>query len=185
MLCLEEANAKRALSLIAQIVSVLSALIILFVLTQLILKGFYRPFKEIKENFRLMGEGTLQVFFKRDKDDEFKEIYAEFNHFIDSLNFIFTLEDKILAENNIKRILEYIFNNFKSYVPFENILLEYQSQSKFKQLVTTESGIVEHFSETPFRENDQQYDQHSIRFPISVEENELGHVYFLFSGSET
>lgn len=185
MLCLAEANAKRTLSLLAQVVSVLSALVILFVLIQLILKGFYRPFIEIKENFRLMGEGTLQVFFKRDKEDEFKEIYAAFNHFIDSLNFIFTLEDKILAENNIKRILEYIFNNFKSYVPFENIMLEYQSKSIIKQLVTTDSGIVEQISEQILTESDQQCKEHSICIPISVEENELGHVYFLFSEATT
>ena len=117
-ICVEEAEMRMSISNNIQLLSLITSIIIFLLFIFLIIRSFYRPILEIKKVFKKMGQGEIKQKFVREQDDEFGELYKEFNHFIDNLNFIFSLEDQIMNKNRLDKILNYIYENFKRFIPF-------------------------------------------------------------------
>lgn len=181
MLCLIEANAKRELSFYVQIGSILIALVTFILLVRLIVRDFYKPFIEMKSNSNKMGKGKLDIHFKRQMNDEFKTLYDEFNLFIDNLNFIFTLEDKIIMENSIYIILRYIYDNFRVFIPFESISLYYTSLDQKSVITINETELLE--TESDHMINDfvgKTIVKDKIIMPIEIDDLSLGFIQFCF-----
>lgn len=181
LICLMEANTKGQISFAIQVASILVTLGFFILLVFLIMNSFYKPFAEIRDTFRHMAGGEIQHRFHRKSRDEFKQIYDEFNLFIDNLNFIFLLEDKIIMENSINVILRYIYDNFNKFIPFYAIKLEFQKDHEIHTRTILNERIEENISiGTVSVLQDIVVDTSSIILPLNVDAVSLGTVTFLF-----
>ena len=130
-----------------------------------------------------MSKGKIKQHFVRKQEDEFKELYNDFNHFIDNLNLIFSLEDKILLENQLDNILEFIYANFRKFIPFTTMGITFQSIDHI-----TITKIIDAFGIEEHREPNGQLKviqeikiiNQEILCPIIIGNANLGYVFFQF-----
>ena len=192
-LCRIEAENKQVLSRNIQIASIVLALLIMAFLVFLLLRNFYDPILEIKEMFNQMGQGQIEQKFEREQDDEFKELYQNFNQFIDNLNLIFTLEDKIIQENKLEKIMNFIAQEFTVFMPFAAVKIKYlnQDQNLIEKVFTSAEGKeksncipatnqadgLEKIEEITIREN-------KLLTPLNINETYLGNIEFIFPEQE-
>ncbi len=179
-ICMQEAENKRVLSNTIQISSIIIALIIFFLMILFITEGFYKPILEIKTVFKNMGNGQIDQKFVREQDDEFGELYADFNKFIENLNFIFALEDRIVTANQIDDILSYIFNNFKKFIPFIKIGIVYSDNNSNLYMREVEDDII---STTLVKSDLKEYNKitvenNRILVPLVANSAYIGYTFF-------
>lgn len=182
-ICMLEAKAKQKISNFIQITSLIFSGILFIVLVILISKNFYKPFLDIKKIFIEMSKGEIQSRFNRKEEDEFKELYNHFNHFLDSITEIFKLEDEILLENNLDNVLRYIQNNFQHFLPLTSLEIIYQnSENKLIKKKITENKIFNlTASDKQFQNiNSTQIIDNSIITPIKINNICFGTVSFYF-----
>ncbi|MGB3366312.1 MAG: HD domain-containing phosphohydrolase [Acidaminobacteraceae bacterium] len=186
-ICREEADAKKKLSEQMQLFAFTISIIVFLYIVFYITKHIYTPITEVRSAFLRMSKGDISVRLNRKNDDEFKELYDNFNLFIDNLNDIFRLEDKILSENHVDEIIKFINKSFKNYIKFDNIGITYLENSK-----TLVTKIVQEDKVCEKRENDGRLKfvnkimvlDKKILVPITVNEIHLGIVFFNFSSNE-
>ncbi|WP_432666599.1 HD domain-containing phosphohydrolase [Wukongibacter baidiensis] len=186
-ICKNEADQKKDLSERMQLMSIVFASLIFILLVYIIWKDLYGPFTEIKEAFIKMSRGDFGKRFYRKKDDEFKELYNKFNYFIDNLQEIFRLEDRIIMENQLDKILIYIDKNFKKFLPFRSIAINYEETDGS---LTTRS--VENEKVSTYKLFDGELDlyekltveENVIKLPIIIDNKNLGTVFFDFEESK-
>lgn len=182
-ICRIETEYKKNISDIVHLVSIIISLAIFILLIYLILHNFYNPLLEIKKVFKSMSKGKIKQHFVRKQEDEFKELYNDFNHFIDNLNLIFSLEDKILLENQLDNILEFIYANFRRFIPFTTMGITFQS---IDHVIITKNinafGIEEHRDPNGKLEIIQEIKSinQEILCPIIIGNANLGYVFFQF-----
>ncbi|MBF0242000.1 MAG: HD domain-containing protein [Desulfamplus sp.] len=141
-ICMEESEKKRVISNAIQITSIIVALIIFFLMMILITESFYKPILEIKTVFTSMANGQIDQKFTRKQNDEFGELYGNFNKFIENLNFIFALEDQIISKNQIDSILIYISENIKYFIPFTKIGIVYSDDNNVVYMREVKNGEI-------------------------------------------
>lgn len=187
-ICREEADRRMEISKLFQYGSIALSIVVLGVLIYLITDNFYNPIMEIRRMFKRMSKGDISPRFMRDRDDEFKELYDNFNFFLNNLESIFRLEDKIILENRLDVILTYLFTSFRQFIPFTSIVVEYQEtpDELLIRTVTEDGKVLEE------RTNERSYGEyegvvkvdHRIALPIQINELDMGVVYFQFERAE-
>ncbi len=187
-ICRDEADRKMQLSKSFQYGSIAFALFVLIVLIYLITDNFYNPIIEIRGIFKRMSKGDITERFKRERDDEFKELYDNFNFFLNNLETIFKLEDKIILENDLDTILCYMYEAFGAFIPFRKLIIEYENmQGVHIEKVVHGSDLVsqeEHTTHTLIKHDDVICTGNRIALPIIVEQNNFGTLYFDFVSHE-
>lgn len=185
VLCLNEANVKRKISVVMQASSIIISVVILAFLISFIIKNLYKPLNEIKSVFNNMSKGIINQRFQRNVNDEFKKLYEGFNYFIENLNLIFILEDKIILEDDLGRILRYIYDNFTTFLPFREIGIKYISENSVQIRGIRDGRAFQSGNEDAELEKqdklvavckDDLCDE--IKVPIIIGEANLGFVYF-------
>lgn len=189
-LCRLEAEKKQVLSRNIQLGSILLSLMIFVYIIFLLRRDFYDPLVEIKDVFTQMSEGKLEQSFEREHEDEFKDLYQNFNQFIDNLNLIFSLEDKIIRENELEEVMDFIAREFTAFIPFEAVKIKYLNQEK---------NIIEKTFSQAENENSFECDQllklddnlaeikeitvqdNKLITPLRINETYLGSIEFIFA----
>jgi len=131
-----------------------------------------------------MSKGDLTKRFERERDDEFKELYENFNFFLNNLENIFKLEDKIILENELDDILCYIHKSFSAFIPFKSLTVEYENM----QGVHVEKKVMgnnrveqhEHVDHSLIKYDTVTCVGPRIALPIVVEQNNFGTLFFDF-----
>lgn len=186
-ICREEAEAKKKLSEQMQLSALVVSIVVFLYLVFYILRNLYNPIKEVRSAFLRMSKGDISVRLDRENEDEFKELYDNFNLFIDNLNDIFKLEDKILSENHVDEILMFIDSSFKNYIKFEKLGIIYLENSETLVTKKVESGRVvevrESNGELKTLEKIKSIGQ-EILVPIIVNNIQLGTVFFKFKSQD-
>lgn len=186
-ICREEADAKKKLSEQMQLFAFTLSVVVFFYIVFYIFKNIYTPITEVRSAFLKMSKGDISVRLDRKNDDEFRELYDNFNLFIDNLNDIFSLEDKILSENHVDEILKFIDKSFKNYIKFEKLGITYLENSKTLVTKTVENDRVHESRETDgiLKSVDKiMLLEKQIVVPITVNNIHLGTVFFNFKSSE-
>ncbi|WP_430885672.1 HD domain-containing phosphohydrolase [Fusibacter sp. JL216-2] len=186
-ICREEAERKMALSKKFQYGSIVFSMGALVLLIYLITANFYNPIVEIRAIFKKMSKGDLTERFQRTRADEFKDLYDNFNFFLNNLETIFKLEDKIIFENQLDDILLYMFSEFGAFIPFIQIRLEYETLHG-----THIERIISGGDVTEYEHDDhliKKYDDVTrvasrIALPIKVEKNNFGTLYLEFDSED-
>jgi response regulator RpfG family c-di-GMP phosphodiesterase/methyl-accepting chemotaxis protein len=129
-ICEQAAEKQTHTSNLIQLFSISFSILVFIFLIIFIRSNFYKTIKNIKLVFKSMSLGDFKQFFSRKQDDEFKELYNNFNHFIDNLEFIFNLENNILEESRLDPMLLYIDSGFKKFMPFSSMSFQYIKDSK-------------------------------------------------------
>ncbi len=186
-LCENDAHKRKNTSNTIQLVSIILALSVFLFLIYHITVNFYTPLKEIKRVFRSMSRGRIKQSFKRTKDDEFTELYSNFNNFIDNLNTIFALEDTIILEEKLEQILQYIHQNFKTFIPFSTMGLKYRYMQK--SILTTILDEEGRISTVDNGDDLEEFDttvieQNSLITPITINNTYVGYIFFSFKDRE-
>jgi len=186
-ICRDEAERKMQLSKAFQYGSIAFAMLVLVVLIYLITDNFYNPIVEIRGIFKRMSKGDITKRFNRERNDEFKELYDNFNFFLNNLETIFKLEDKIILENELDTILCYMQASFGEFIPFKSLVIEYENMQGVHIEKVVESN--DHITQEEHREHTlKKYDdvvciENRIALPIKVEKNNFGTLYFVFDVS--
>ncbi len=167
-----------------QYISITFSSLAVFVLMYLIKVNFYTPIMEIRGAFQKMSKGDIKERFQRKSEDELKELYDNFNFFLDNLETIFKLEDKIILENQLDDILCYMFSEFSAFIPFKRLTLEYESlqKTRVERIVQGTVQSIEHGVED---QRVEKYDDVTrvgsrIALPIKVGNNNFGTLYLDF-----
>ncbi len=183
-ICRDEADRKMKLSKNFQYGSIAFALVVLVVLVYMITDNFYNPIIEIRGIFKRMSKGDITRRFKREKDDEFKELYDNFNFFLNNLETIFSLEDKIILENELDDILCYMHESFGEFIPFKSLTIEYENMQgvHINKIVTGKNNVLEeeHSDHGIVKFDTVTCIDSRIALPIVVEKNNFGTLYFDF-----
>lgn len=187
-ICREEADRRMEISKLFQYGSIALSVVVLGVLIYLITDNFYNPIMEIRRIFKRMSKGDISPRFMRERNDEFKELYDNFNFFLNNLESIFRLEDKIILENRLDIILTYLFTSFRQFIPFTRIVVEYQ-ETPDELLIRTVSEEGRVLEERTSDRSYARYDgvakvDHRIALPIQINELDMGVVYFQFEQAE-
>lgn len=129
-ICREEADRKKALSESIQTVATAVALLIFLWLVYFLNRDFRKPLEQIGIVFKKMGKGDFDQKLERAQDDEFKEVFTDFNTFVDSLTTIRDIENQILIEDEVSVILKYIRESFAKFVEIDAIKIVYENGTK-------------------------------------------------------
>lgn len=188
-ICRDEAERQLQVSKAFQYGSIAFATAVLFVLIYLITDNFYNPIIEIRGIFKRMSKGDITKRFNRKKNDEFKELYDNFNFFLNNLETIFKLEDKIILENDLDAILCYMHASFGEFIPFKSLVIEFENmQGVHIQKVVESNDQVseeEHTGHEMKKYDDVVCLDNRIALPIKVEKNNFGTLYFVFDSNES
>ncbi|BEP30039.1 HD domain-containing phosphohydrolase [Helicovermis profundi] len=134
VLCLNEATNKSKISFYTQLSSVIIAVLLILLLIFMMIVDFYNPIKKIKEAFRKMSLGKIDIKLSRDKEDEFAELFEDFNSFTSQIGLIYEFEDSILKENNLDAMLKYMYENFRKFIPFVAIGIVYSKENSLVEV---------------------------------------------------
>lgn len=183
-ICRDEADRKMQLSKAFQYGSIAFSLVMLGILIYLITDNFYNPILEIRRIFRKMSKGDITNRFNRERNDEFKDLYDNFNFFLNNLETIFNLEDKIILENELDEILCYMHVSFGEFIPFRRLMIEFENmQGVHTQKLVEGEGKVhqeEHYDHKMVKYQDVQCVDKRIALPIIVEDTNFGTLFFDF-----
>ncbi len=176
-ICRQEADRKKNLSEFIQTLATLSAIIIFLWLVYFLNRDFRRPLEQISNVFKKMGKGDFDQRLDRNQEDEFQEVFAEFNTFIDSLNVIRSIENQILIEDEVTVILKYIRESFSEFVKIDVIKIVYESSTNqiieisddINGATEKEVEILEHYDAI------QRIGTNSVIIPIHVNDVYLGY----------
>lgn len=180
VICREAADSQKAMSDIIQISSLGIGLLIFLFLIYYITSNFYQPLKHIKETLINLSKGNLKKRFKRTNKDEFKEVYDGFNMFLNSLNHIFEIENNIIKEAELEKLLQLMSRDMKEFIGFSTIGLVYSKyDGKVIHLRFNDPNLIRE----QFVDNIETYDEIStvngnLVIPIKLNQVNLGYYYF-------
>lgn len=124
-LCREEAERQKKISSLLQMGTLVLTLIIFGWLVYFVKKSIQDPIFAIRNVFKEMGSGNFDVSLEREADDEFQQLFEDFNRFIENKHVIGRLEDKILSEDNLRVVLTELLEEFNHFVELEKITISY------------------------------------------------------------
>jgi len=124
-LCREEADRQRKISSLLQFGTMTLTIIIFGWLVYFVKKSIQDPILAIRSVFKEMGSGNFEVSLEREADDEFQQLFEDFNRFIENKHVIGRLEDKILSEDNLRVVLTELLEEFNHFVELEKITISY------------------------------------------------------------
>lgn len=185
-ICREDAEDRKSISDTVHVMSIILALSVFLFLIYHITVNFYTPLREIRSIFHNMSRGTIKQTFKRDKKDEFADLYNNFNNFIDNLNTIFSLEDRIILEEKLEQMLIYIHSNFKSFIPFETLGIKYRFvHNHILSTILEEDGSIKTAHNGDDLEEFEKITVSKDRLisPIIINNTYMGYIFFTFSNS--
>lgn|GEM_PF-532214 len=143
VICLEEATNRSTYSFIMQTISVVLALMALLLIIWYLVKDFYKPIMKMKTLFKDLSRGSLSKRLKRKQEDEFASLFEDLNDFLNHLEDMMTFEDKILEESYINRLLHYIEDNFRTFIPFKAFGIFYSKEAMVEGVAVEEGAIKE------------------------------------------
>ena len=180
-ICREEADRKKVLSESIQTLATALSAFIFLGLVYFINRDFKRPLEQIQEVFTKMGQGDFSQKLSRKHQDEFKDVFDDFNRFVESLSAIRRIENEVLKEDDVTKILNYMRHAFMAYVVIDEIRITYQNANhQIVEIINNEKGNLEleltnlSFHETMFQENKE-----TVIMPIHINEAYLGYATFV------
>lgn len=183
-ICRAEAEQKKDFSTMVQTASFLLAGIVMLLLVYMIRRDFYQPLNQIRNTFRKMGKGDLTIRLERKSQDEFKEVFDDFNYFTASVNNIFSVESKLMETTNLSDSLTVIEGAFKDYADYDKVGVIFENVKGISQHLISENGVV---SEVDCDHVDKITDTgitgKMIQVPIRFNSAVLGYVYFEYSNT--
>lgn len=176
-ICREEADRKKALSESIQTLATAVALLIFLWLVYFLNRDFRKPLEQIGLVFKKMGKGDFDQKLERAQDDEFKEVFKDFNTFVNSLTTIRDIENQILIEDEVSVILKYIRESFAKFVEIDAIKIVYENGTKQIIEVTDDAdGSKEREIEILDRYNQMtSLSTNAIVLPIHINDVYLGY----------
>lgn len=124
-LCREVAERQRQISSMLQVSTLILSSLIFLWLVYFIKKSIQDPILSIRKVFKKMGSGDFNVTLERKADDEFQQLFEDFNRFIKNKHIIDKLENKILGEDNLRVVLNEVLKEFGHFVELEKITIAY------------------------------------------------------------
>jgi len=178
-ICREAADSSKKVSDIIQILALVIASCILVFVSVFSFKGIYKPIIYVKESFNKMSKGNLSHRFMRKQDDEFKELYSDFNQFLDALDVIFEIENDVVKENVLENILTLLNTKLKEFLNFESIGLVYKNyQGVCMELLVDSDHLDSRECEPKMFLNEITVQNETLYIPVNLGGNLLGY-YFL------
>lgn len=176
-ICREEANRKKVLSESVQTLSTLIAIAIFLWLVYFLNRDFRKPLEQIGVVFKKMGKGDFNQRLERTQEDEFKEVFTDFNTFVESLNAIRSIENQILIEDQVSVILKYMRESFASFVKIDAIKIVYENGAKqVIEVSDDENGATEREIEILDRYDEiKMIGTNNVIIPIHINEVYLGY----------
>ncbi len=176
-ICREEADRKKVLSESVQTLATAIAILIFLWLVYFMNRDFRQPLEQVSRVFKKMGKGDFNQKLERTQEDEFKELFDDFNVFIDSLTAIREIENRILVEDQVNVILKFIRESFAEFVQIDEIKIVYENGAK--QIMEVFDGV----NGTGEKEVEimDQYDEmtfigtNNIVVPININDVYLGY----------
>lgn len=180
-ICREEADRKKALSEVIQSIATGIAILIFLWLVYFMNRDFRKPLEQIGMVFKKMGKGDFNQKLERTQEDEFKELFEDFNTFIKSLEAIRLIENRILEEDQVTDILEYIRKSFNEFVEIDGIKIVYENGAhQVIEICNDQEGAREREVEILDRYSTvETIGNNTIIIPIHINEVYLGYALLM------
>lgn len=177
-ICREEANAKKQLSEMLQLISVISAGLIFVMLIFIIKKSIHEPIKKIQSALFAIGNGDYSERLTRKAEDEFKALYDDFNRSMDGIQAIQAIENHILGENGLLEILDYMMVAFEPFVGLKDITVYYENVTNGALKLSTTVRELEPINEIDIPKAVVCPDAYTLLMPIVVNNIAIGYASF-------
>lgn len=179
-ICKEEADRKKNFSNWIQGVSMSISALIFLILIWFISNHFEKPINQIRKVFKNMAKGDFEERLTRKHDDEFRALFLDFNHFVDSLLSIRAIEDYILSEDHLSKNLSFIQQRFMSFAPYDRIHLYYEDAKGLKTKMSQGEDNTEYkiIDEILYYDEIKLIDKNNIVLPIQINGVYLGYARF-------
>lgn len=178
--CKEAAVYQKQVSDTIQLVTIAIGIGIFILLIPFILNNLYKPIVYIRDSFQSLSKGDLSRRFERRQDDEFKDLYDNFNYFLDRLDQVFAIEDNIIQEDDFEQLLRFISTNLKTFMRFTTfgfIYFNYNNETIHYRM--TEKGmVIDALSDATDRYEDIVTIDGNLIVPIKMGQVNVGHYYF-------
>jgi len=180
IICREAADFSKKISDTVQISAVMLSVIILLFVTGFSFGGIYKPIIYIKKSFQKMSKGDLSHRFKRTQQDEFTDLFYDFNDFLDSLDTIFDIENEVVKEDELENILLVLNSKMKHFISFGEIGLVYKNYTndciqicvENNRVVSNECQVYKEFG------SDVVIEDNNLYIPVYNNGVYLGYYYF-------
>jgi HD-GYP domain-containing protein (c-di-GMP phosphodiesterase class II) len=125
-----------------------------------------------------MGSGDFNVSLHRETEDEFKELFDDFNVFIENKHTINHIEDHILAEDSLRSVLSELLVDFKPFVDLKCLSIVYTDSFQNVNKISSAEVFL-----TPMKALDKYdkifcTDDQTLIMPITVNSVYLGYAIF-------
>ncbi|MDH8677181.1 HD domain-containing phosphohydrolase [Fusibacter bizertensis] len=184
-ICRSEANAKKQLSEILQIISLFAAGFIFIALIFIIRKSIHAPIIKIQSALFAIGNGDYSERLNRTQEDEFKALYEDFNRAMDSIEAVKDIENRILGENDILEILDFMQSSFKPFVEIKEITLFYENITDGAIKLSNISREFEMLEKISIPDQVMQENEYTLILPIAVNKAVIGYARFESSNKLT
>lgn len=179
-ICREAADYQKQVSDLVQWGTVAFAIIIFIFLIFFVTRNIYKPVVYIKKMLGILARGDLTRRFEGREKDEFGEVYDGLNHFLNSLDQIFEIENNIIKESELEELLCLMANKMSDFMTFSTIGMVY---SKYDGSATHLRLYNEELIHDRFVDKIDVYDNvveqnGSLVVPIKIGANYLGYYYF-------
>ena len=174
-ICREEADFKSELSKYLQIGAFIFVLITFTLLVRILRINIHKPIYQIKDVFTKMGNGDFNVSLNRVQNDEFKSLFDDFNRFIANYKIIKDIENKILEEDGLSGILNFMKSSFDKFIKISNISLYYKNalEQNIKYEQNSHSEILN--ADIKIYESITKEDEFTLILPIIINDTYLGY----------
>ena len=179
-ICRDAAAYQKRVSDLIQLISMSIAIALFILLIPFILNNLYKPIIYIRDSFQSLSKGDLSRRFMRDQEDEFKELYDNFNFFLDRLDQVFIIEDNIIRENDFEALLNFISTNLKDFMSFSTFGLVYfnYNDEVIHYRMTDQGMRIDGISEPVDKYDDIITQGNDLIIPIKLGAINVGHYYF-------
>lgn len=180
LICREAAASSKRISDTIQISTVILSILILFFVIGFSFDGIYKPLMYIKSSFQKMSKGDLSHRFNRKQKDEFTDLFYDFNDFLDSLDTMFDIENKVVKENELENILLVLNAKMKKFIDFETIGLVYKNYQEKCIEITVENEKIVNKECTAYQKFSDSVviNDNNLYIPVYNNSVYLGYYYF-------
>lgn len=177
-LCREEVDRKKKISSLLQMGTLVLTPIVFGWLVYFIKKSIRDPIFAIRNVFKEMGSGNFNVSLEQEADDEFQQLFDDFNRFIENKHVIDRLEDTILSEDNLRVVLTELLEEFNHFVELEKITISYTDAFENSVVLHSDSLNVTVVENIAYYEQIVCESPTTLIMPIHVNQAYLGFATF-------
>lgn len=177
-ICRTVADTQKKNSTLLQIGTLIIGFLILLWLMNFITASIQKPIIKIRNVFKKMSQGDYEVSLNRKKNDEFSQLFDDFNKFIDNRSIILDIQDKILSEDNLRIVLTKMLTSFQSFVPLDKISIIYTDSDNTNLKIDSDSSVVVKLDLIKEYKEIICVDKFTLAMPINVNNVYLGYALF-------